>query len=142
MTAMADTFCSMVEAAGYKAMVYANTYDWERYQASSLTSHYASWLARYPANYNGNGKRFQSGDGIPSLSYPYQIWQYSDSGQVKGISGNVDMNVAFIGFSGTSTPSVPMIFETPQEEYHIKPGISIDILNGVKCLQVFFPLLP
>ena len=111
MTAMAETFCSMMEAAGYKAMIYANTFDFERFNSTSLTSRYASWLARYPENYDGNGKRFALGDGIPSLDYPYQIWQYSCTGRVSGISGYVDMNVGFIGFSGTSNPSVPITFQ-------------------------------
>ncbi len=131
MTAMAETFCSMVEAAGYKAMIYANTFDFERFNSTSLTSRYASWLARYPENYDGNGKRFALGDGIPSLDYPYQIWQYSSTGRVSGISGYVDMNVGFIGFSGTSSPSVPITFQVPADEYTIKQGDSINLLQNV-----------
>lgn len=133
MTAMANAFCSIVEASGYKAMVYANTFDFERFNASSLTSSYSSWLARYPANYDGNGLRFKAGDGIPSLNYPFQIWQYSSTGRVNGIPGNVDMNVSFVNFSKTSSPAVPMVFETPQSEYVTTAGTLIDVMKDVKC---------
>lgn len=131
MTEMAKTFCSMVEAAGYQAMIYANTFDFERYNASTLTSSYGAWLARYPANYNGNNRRFQVGDGLPSLDYPYQIWQYSSTGRVNGISENVDMNVAFVDFCGTHTPGIPMYFDTPASEYYIPAGTMPDILTHV-----------
>lgn len=133
MTAMAETFCSMVENAGYKAMIYANTFDFERFHAKELTSKYASWLARYPANYDGNGTRFQLGDGIPSLDYPYQIWQYSSTGKVAGISENVDMNVAFVGFHKTSAPTVPMTFHIPTDEFFLTLGESYDILKDVQA---------
>lgn len=133
MTAMAETFCSMLENAGYRAMIYANTFDFERFESASLTSRYASWLARYPENYDGNGKRFKAGDGIPSLDYPYQIWQYSSTGRVAGISGDVDMNVGFIKFSGSSSPSVPMVFELPKTEYVTKTGQAADLLENVKA---------
>ena len=132
MTAIADTFCSMIEAAGYKAMVYANTYDFERFDASYLTSKYASWLARYPANYNSNGKRYQAGNALPPLNYPYQIWQYSSTGSVKGISGNVDMNVSFKDFYNPSAV-YPIKLEIPQKEWHTCVGRTINPMENIKC---------
>lgn len=135
MTEMAETFCSMVEAAGYQAMIYANTFDFERFHAKKLTSSYGSWLARYPANYNGNHLRFKVGDGLPALDYPYQIWQYSSTGQVDGISENVDMNVAFIDFSGIQPSNVPMYFATPAEEYYTPAGTIPDLLTNVQAFN-------
>ena len=31
----------------------------------------------------------------PTMYYNYHIWQYSDHGNVNGIDGRVDMNIAF-----------------------------------------------
>lgn len=135
MTAIADTFCSMIEAAGYKAMVYANTYDFERFDASYLTAKYASWLARYPANYNSNGKRYQAGNALPPLKYPYQIWQYSSTGRVKGISGNVDMNVSFMNFYNPAANAYPIKLEIPQKEWHTCVGRTINPMENIKCFN-------
>ncbi len=131
MTAMANTFCDMLEAAGYTAMVYANTFDFERFDASQITTRYASWLARYPENYNYTSVRYRAGDGLPPLDYPYQIWQYSCTGQVNGITGYVDMNVAFIDFANPK--DVPMYFDLPTDTYITSIGKNIDILKNVTC---------
>ncbi len=32
---------------------------------------------------------------IPQCPYDYKIWQYSESGEVPGISGNVDLDLWF-----------------------------------------------
>ena len=135
MTEIADTFCRMVEAAGYKAMIYANTFDFERFDAGSLTSSYGSWLARYPAHYNSNGLRFKAGDGLPALDYPYQIWQYSSTGRVNGISENVDMNVAFVDFSGTGNPKVPMFFDISTDAFYTQAGTIPDILTNIRAFN-------
>lgn len=31
----------------------------------------------------------------PTMYYNYQMWQYTSSGSVPGIEGNVDMNIAW-----------------------------------------------
>lgn len=134
MTAMADTFCSMLEAAGYKAMVYANTYDFERFDAAYLTSKYASWLARYTAAYKNNGVRYSAGNPLPPLKYPYQIWQYSSTGRVNGISGNVDMNIAFMDFANSSSNAYPIKLEVPQT-IHTCVGKAINLKENIKCVN-------
>ncbi len=34
----------------------------------------------------------------PGYSGRYDIWQYSESGKVDGISGAVDMNISYMGY--------------------------------------------
>lgn len=84
-TDMAITFCEAVKDAGYTPMVYANT-KWflSRLELSRLTE-YGKWLAQYYST--------------PFYPYDLDIWQYSATGKVDGISGNVDMNVSFTDFS-------------------------------------------
>lgn len=78
------TFCEAIRAAGYTPMIYFNLYDgYERLQLDRLTA-YDAWFAQYAKQ--------------PTMYYNYRIWQYSDSGSVPGIEGNVDMDLAFIPY--------------------------------------------
>ena len=78
-------FCQTIRNSGYSAGVYANT-NWfsEKIHTGSLTD-YNIWLAQYAA--------------APTYSRTrYDIWQYSSTGRVSGISGNVDMNISYRGY--------------------------------------------
>lgn len=81
LTSCADAFCRVVSDAGYQACVYFNqAYGYEQFNLVSLEE-YDFWLAEY--------------NEIPSFVYDFQIWQYSNEGQVPGIEGNVDLNIMF-----------------------------------------------
>lgn len=79
-TEMVRTFCERVEEWGYFAMYYSNLDFLNRYFASSLRSDYALWFAQYAAEPQTSGMA---------------IWQKSNTGRVDGISGNVDLDVAY-----------------------------------------------
>lgn len=82
-TSLVHAFCGVVEKAGYYAMNYTNRDFLNRYFDDS-TLEYDLWLAQWP--------------GKPDLNNPPNgagIWQYSSSGNVNGINGNVDMNAAY-----------------------------------------------
>lgn len=73
------SFCDTIKAAGYTPMVYANKSDLSTLiDGSSLANSYKIWLANYTSKTTYSGK--------------YEFWQYSSSGNVDGISGNVDCN--------------------------------------------------
>ncbi len=74
----ATIFCDMIEAAGYRAGIYANTYWWTKYLSSPEYDKWDRWVARY-ASETGYNK-------------PYSMWQYTSEGSVPGIEGNVDRN--------------------------------------------------
>jgi GH25 family lysozyme M1 (1,4-beta-N-acetylmuramidase) len=83
-TAVCKAFCATIQNAGYTAGVYANkTWFTSKINASALSS-YKIWLAQYAA--------------APTYSGRYDIWQYSSKGQISGISGNVDMNLSYLGY--------------------------------------------
>ena len=84
-TAVCKAFCQTIQNSGYKAGIYANkTWFNEKIETPSLTS-YKIWLAQYAA--------------APSYSRTkYDMWQYSSSGSVPGISGSVDMNTSYMGY--------------------------------------------
>jgi len=82
-TDIAKVFCETVEAAGYKAMIYANTKWMIMGMDLEQLDMYPRWFAYYGNNF--------------MFPYDVRIWQYSDSGKIAGISGNVDMNIEFVG---------------------------------------------
>ena len=83
-TAVCKAFCKTIENSGYTAGVYANkTWFTNKIDAGSLGS-YKIWLAQYAAQ--------------PTYSGRYNLWQYSDKGSIPGISGNVDLNLSYLGY--------------------------------------------
>lgn len=74
-------FCTVIEQAGYEPMIYANM-KWMAFtlDLTKLTD-YKKWYADYEA--------------IPQCPYEFDMWQYTESGRVPGIEGNVDLNVWF-----------------------------------------------
>ena len=84
-TAVCKAFCATVQNSGYSAGVYANkTWFTEKINTGSLTG-YKIWLAQYAS--------------APTYTATkYDMWQYSSKGKVSGISGNVDMNISYMGY--------------------------------------------
>lgn len=78
-TQICKAFARCVADEGYTPMIYANKSMLEnRLNASELSSRYKIWLANYTTRTSYAGQ--------------YDVWQYSSSGSVSGISGNVDCN--------------------------------------------------
>ncbi len=82
--AVAKTFCDMVKNAGYKPMIYGNITSFTLLMDAVDVDDYDIWIAYY---------------GTP-LYYPYHfdIWQYTSSGSVDGINGNVDLNICITDY--------------------------------------------
>jgi GH25 family lysozyme M1 (1,4-beta-N-acetylmuramidase) len=130
-TKAALAFCKELEKAGYYAGIYASTYSgFENRLDDSKLKSIAHWVAQYA------GKCSYRGD--------YGIWQYSSSGRVPGISGNVDMNYAYIdypsiirkgGFNGykkSSTSTYEIAFPT----IDLKRGdTGSQVIRLQKCLN-------
>ena len=75
-------FCERIKKAGYKPMVYSNLY-WEAtlFDLYELRD-YPIWYADYQA--------------VPQTPYRFEFWQYSESGNVDGITGGTDLDVMFV----------------------------------------------
>lgn len=79
-TKIADAFLSEIESAGYYAMNYANKdYLKNMFDMDNLKK-YDLWYAYW----SSENDRKDAG-----------IWQYTSSGRVNGITGRVDMNIAY-----------------------------------------------
>ena len=78
-------FCDTIRNAGYVPMVYANKYwltdhiDVENLRADIWLAHYVKGAPENLSDYQGE----------------YQMWQYTSTGKVNGISGDVDMNICY-----------------------------------------------
>lgn len=84
-TDFAIAFCETIKEAGYTPMLYCNI-RWfiQELELERLTE-YDKWLAQY---FNR-----------PFFPYELQMWQYTSSGRVDGITGNVDLNLSFVDYS-------------------------------------------
>lgn len=91
--AMAKVFVEGLEKAGYWAGIYANL-NWFN---NRLTDKWYDTKAKWIAQYNDRCTYKKS----------YGMWQYTSSGKVNGINGNVDMNYCYVDYpskiKGTST---------------------------------------
>lgn len=87
-TDFAIAFCETIKEAGYTPMLYCNI-RWfiEELDLTRLTE-YDKWFAQYFSR--------------PFFPYAFQMWQYTSSGRVDGISGNVDLNLCFKDYGGTT----------------------------------------
>lgn len=82
LTEQCNEFAKIINNAGYEAGVYANLNWLENYlEPKKFKSNISVWGAQYYKEFEYKGK--------------YDIWQYTSSGKVDGISGNVDMNYLY-----------------------------------------------
>ena len=85
LTDMVTAFCSALEAAGYYASFYCNA-DWARNRLDmQALARFDFWLAQWTASPTYTGHAFN-------------MWQSSSKGRVAGISGDVDMDTAFVDY--------------------------------------------
>ncbi|MCD8131355.1 MAG: Ig-like domain-containing protein, partial [Lachnospiraceae bacterium] len=78
-TAIVKAFCQTVVNSGYSAGIYANKTWLTSFLDMSQLSSYKVWLAQYAS--------------APTYSGSFHMWQYSSTGSIGGISGNVDLNL-------------------------------------------------
>ena len=110
-------FADIIEKAGYWCGVYCNKSWWDNY-LNSLGNRYTKWIARYSSTLGVSG---------------VDMWQYTSSGSVSGISGRVDMNHCYRDFpkeingassGGSSSGSTSGSTTTPS-------GSTLDLVVGV-----------
>lgn len=89
-SSFARAFLGEIEAARYYAQLYTNADYLTRYFDSELAKRYDVWLAQWPSKPNLDTKPSQAGG----------IWQYSNTGNVDGISVRVDLDAAYYDYPG------------------------------------------
>lgn len=81
-TKMTLAFCSQIENAGYTPIVYGNAKTFTTRMQLEELNNYQKWYADYQKT--------------PLYPYEFSFWQYTETGAVKGINGNVDINLQFV----------------------------------------------
>ena len=125
-TEIAKAFCSVVEAAGYYAGIYANL-DWLNNRLDMSKLPYTVWLAQWASKPTYKGK--------------FDMWQYTSDGSVDGIKGRVDRNECYVDFpgiireKGLNGVSKEVIGQegSPVARLRCQCG---DLLNAVPCKNV------
>lgn len=122
----AIAFLNYVKSAGYTPMMYANKSDITgRFNKGRLP--YKFWLAHYTQNTNYTGS--------------YQMWQYTSNGSVGGISGRVDMNIAYFRFSAVAEPKHThdfangSVIKTPDSKAATCTEIGIQYIRCKDCSE-------
>lgn len=80
---IANTFCAVIENAGYYPIVYGSKYWYQNYIGPIA---YDKWVAQYHTNCDIEDAAF---------------WQASSTGSIPGISGNVDINYQYKDLSAS-----------------------------------------
>lgn len=94
-TTNAKVFLEAVRKAGYNPMFYASKNELINntcWNTDDLSSKYDIWISQYiSTKYSDSIK--------PDYTGVYSMWQYTSTGRVDGIEGDVDMNVAYFGYT-------------------------------------------
>ena len=88
-TQMCVEFCEILKQAGYDVGIYSSRNWLTNYiDLARIPNDYSIWVAGYGTN-----------DGLPQdpAKFPgnHDIWQYTSSGTIDGIAGNVDFNICY-----------------------------------------------
>lgn len=120
LVAICEKECLMFEEAGYYAAIYASKSWFDTKLNSSKLNRFDKWMAWW---YSQASSKFDHN--------VYGLWQYTSSGKVNGISGNVDMNEAFKDYPsiiGGGNQSAEQTTETTKNEL---TGSTLDLAVGV-----------
>lgn len=84
LTPLIKTFCEIIESKGYYVSIYASTYWFKNNLILEDLKLYDKWIAQWSKTV--------------SVSYKYSMWQYSSQGTVNGLSGNIDLDYAYLDY--------------------------------------------
>lgn len=82
LNACALAFCDAVERAGYEPLIYFYPNLGKKFYNLDVIDAYPFWYCYYNEIY-------------PNLERPFRMWQYTSTGRVNGIAGDVDRNICF-----------------------------------------------
>lgn len=81
-TKITIAFCNQIQNAGYTPIIYGNSKTFTTRMQLEQLNHFQKWYADYQQT--------------PLYPYEFSFWQYTETGKVAGIDGNVDINLQFI----------------------------------------------
>ncbi len=110
-------FLNYVRSSGYEPMMYANKNDiTNKMSRGSFSCKF--WLAHYTEQTDYKGS--------------FNMWQYTSKGKVPGISGNVDMDVAYFNYGTVAKPKHTHSYTTLVGEEK-KPTCTEEGIRTLRC---------
>lgn len=106
---LVKNFCNTLEAHNYYAGFYISRSPLQSYISPVVARRYAAWVAEYGPRLNYAG--------------PVGIWQHSSTGQVPGVNGNCDLDLAYIDYA-------TIINHSPTEAKKPINVIAQEVING------------
>lgn len=135
-SAIIEAFCSTMKNKGYRVGLYSYANFLSTKVYTSVLQKYDIWVAHFGAE-------------KPEYSGEYGIWQYSCTGRVDGISGDVDLNYGYVDYAkltsaettqtttttttttaSSSDSSVTTTTTTISTEAAVKNGINVSMWQG------------
>lgn len=102
MVNICDYFLQEMEKDGHYAMLYASL-SWLNNQLNDpKLDRYDKWVAQWSTEC--------------SYKKVYRMWQHTSSGKIRGIGGNVDLNIAYSDFNFTKVVEVPLVHRVRPNE--------------------------
>lgn len=142
-TEACETFCNVISSYGYQPMVYSNRNRWyNNFDGKKIASKYKVWMAAYFGKFYYDSVRWTYGDDLPNFRYHYDMWQYSSRCYVDGISGQVDVDIAFFGYANYHVDTKDAVLTVTNKEIRRTYGDGIgrlteelNLLDGVKGIN-------
>ena len=78
-------FLNTIQSRGYKGAIYASRNWFKEQLDENQLNNYDKWVAHYTDDINKP----------TDYDRPYTMWQYTSSGSIAGINGNVDLNICY-----------------------------------------------
>jgi len=103
-SAITEAFCSTLASKGYRVGIYSYTTFLKTKIYSEILDKYDVWVANFDVS-------------APSYSGDYGIWQYTASGYVDGINGDVDLDVSYINYPYIMSPDTYV--DTPATSFDV-----------------------
>lgn len=120
-TILVRLFTDIIKEAGFTPILYANRSFLKSYIDMSSLTDLDIWYARYYTP--------RSNTNAPTDMNKMTIWQWTDSGSVNGIYGNVDMNV---GYSAYALPTKSTTISKQTDATPIQESFSIGDIVEIK----------
>lgn len=121
-TEIAEAFCKRIAELGYYPGIYCSTYFARDEMYAAELADYTFWIAEYN----------------PTCSYTgsYGMWQYSETGTVPGLSGNVDLNYCYRNYPKYIRENGLNAFQKPDKG-------SFSLTNGARIADgILYAVLP
>jgi lysozyme len=118
-----------ISRTGKKIGVYTNKWLYENYLKGNIDPNTKLWIAAY---------------GLSSNPYANTSWQYSASGFVPGVDGNVDLDLFvkdILTGAGGSTPPSPSVDKLKEQIEALQYNLNIDYYVDIEKTGLVYPEL-